>query len=49
MTIKEIQNKLNKDIKRYKTLSEINRDQEYKLAYSMISNYLKELLEEIKK
>ena len=49
MTIKEIQSKLNKDIKRYKTLSEINRDEGYKLAYSMISNYLKELLEEIKK
>lgn len=47
MTIQEIKSKINKDIKIYRTKEKIAKDEEYKLSYSMIADYLEELKEEI--
>lgn len=49
MTTQQIQEKLKKDLKRYKTLQQISKNEEYKLAHSMIADYIEETLEEIKK
>ena len=45
MTKEEIITKIKKDLKRYKTLELATRDETYELAYSMIVDYLEELLE----
>lgn len=47
MTTKEIKSKLKKDMKRYKTLEQISKEEDYKLAYSMIADYLEEVIEEM--
>ncbi len=39
---------MKKDLKRYRTLEEATKDEEYQLAYSMISDYIEDKLEEIK-
>lgn len=39
-------NRIRKDIKRYKTLEQTTKNEDYKLAYSMIVDYLEEILEE---
>lgn len=49
MTTQQIQEKLKKDLKRYKTLQQISKNEEYKLAHSMLADYIEEALEEIKK
>lgn len=49
MTIDNIKSKLKQDCKRYKTLEQISKDEDYKLAYSMIADYLEELVEEVTK
>lgn len=49
MTIEQIKEKLKKDLKRYKTLQQISKDETYKLAHSMLADYIEETLEEIKK
>lgn len=48
MTIPQIKSKLKKDIKKHRTLEKISREEDFKLAHSMIADYLEELLEEIK-
>lgn len=49
MTTQQIQEKLKKDLKRYKTLQQISKNEEYKLAHSMLADYIEETLEEIRK
>lgn len=49
MTTQQIQEKLKKDLKRYRTLQQISKNEEYKLAHSMLADYIEETLEEIKK
>lgn len=49
MTTQQIQEKLKKDLKRYRTLQQISKNEEYKLAHSMIADYIEETLEEIKR
>lgn len=39
-------NRIRKDIKRYKTLEQTTKNEDYKLAYSMMVDYLEEKLEE---
>ncbi len=39
-------NKIRKGMRRYKTLAEVTKNEDYKLAYNMIADYLKELKEE---
>ena len=39
-------NRIRKDIKRYKTLEQTTKNEDYKLAYSMMVDYLEEILEE---
>ena len=48
MEIKIMEEKLKKDFKRYKSLEMTTRDETYKLAYSMLANYIEELLEILK-
>lgn len=47
MTIEQIQKDLKKDLKRYRTLQQATKDEEYQLAYSMIADYIEDKLEEI--
>lgn len=48
MTIEQIKSKLRRDYKRHKSLEELSKNEEYKLAHSMIADYLEEFIEEIK-
>lgn len=49
MKIEQIQKQLKKDLKRYRTLEQISREEDYQLAYSMIADYIEDKLEEIEK
>lgn len=40
-------NKINKGIKKYKTLAEATKNEDYELAYSMLADYLEELKKEV--
>lgn len=40
-------NNINKGIKRYKTLQQTTQNEDHKLAYSMLADYLEELKEEV--
>lgn len=42
---KQIRNQIRKDIKKYKTLTEVTQNEDYKLAYSMLADYLEDLEE----
>lgn len=39
----KLKNRINKDIKKYRTLAEVTKNEDYKLAYSMIADYLDEI------
>lgn len=41
-------NKINKGIRKHRTLAEGTKNEDYKLAYSMLADYLEELKEEVK-
>ena len=47
MTIEQIQKDLKKDLKRYKALEKISKEEDYRLAYSMMADYIEDKLEEI--
>lgn len=49
MTIETIKTKFKKDLKRYRTLQEVTKEESYQLAYSMLADYIEEVLEEISK
>lgn len=36
-------NSINKSIKKYRTLAETTKNEDYKLAYSMLADYLREI------
>ena len=40
---KKLKERIKKDAKRYRTLEETTKNEDYKLAYSIIADYLKEL------
>lgn len=39
-------NRINRGMRRHRTLAKMTKNEDYKLAYSMIADYLKELKEE---
>lgn len=41
-----LKTEMKKDLKRYKTLEQTTKNEDYKLAYSMLVDYLEEILEE---
>lgn len=43
-----LKTEMNKDLKRYKTLEQTTKNEDYKLAYSMLADYIEDKLEEIK-
>lgn len=47
MTIQEIKRKLKRDMNKHRTLEKVSREEDFKLAHSMIADYLEELIEEI--
>ena len=47
MTIEELKRKLKRDMKKHRTLEKASKEEDFKLAHSMIADYLEELIEEI--
>lgn len=43
---RELKNRLRKDAKRYRTLQETTKNEDYKLAYSIVADYLEEISKE---
>jgi len=43
-----LKTEMKKDLKRYKTLEQTTKNEDYKLAYSMIADYIEDKLEEVK-
>lgn len=43
---RELKRYIKRDIKKYRTLVEATKNENYKLAYSMLADYLEELKEE---
>lgn len=44
---RKLKEHINKDIKRYKTLQQTTQNEDHKLAYSMLADYLEELKKEV--
>lgn len=42
----KLKKRIRKDIKKYRTLAEITKNEDYKLAYEMIADYLDEIVKE---
>lgn len=42
----KLKKRIRKDIKKYRTLAEITKNEDYKLAYEMIADYLDEIEKE---
>lgn len=41
-----LKRRIRKDIKKYRTLAEITKNEDYRLAYSMLADYLDETIKE---
>lgn len=42
----KLKRRIVKDIKKYKTLAEVTRNEDYKLAYNMLADHLDEIIKE---
>lgn len=43
-----LKSEMKKDLKRYRTLEQTTKDEDYQLAYSIIADYIEDKLEEMK-